>query len=272
MLSFFIEKEKNKKILNLDVSLIQRNPNQPRKIFDDEALLELSNSIKEYGVMQPINVRKINDKYELISGERRLLATKLAGIKKIPAIVSEISDSDSAAMALTENIQRQNLNFIEEAYAFVSIMSEYKMTQEELAKKIGKTQSTVANKVRILRLSDDMINKILENKLTERHARAILKISDHKLQEEVLDKIIQDKLNVDESEKLIEKTLQDRAVCANIKRNTSKIRYVLKDVKIFTNTIKKSVEIMKKSGIMATYAVVKNEDEYQININIPLTK
>lgn len=264
MLSFFIEREKDKKIVNLDVEEITRNPNQPRKIFDEAALVELSNSIKEYGVMQPINVRKINDRYELISGERRLLASKLAGIKTIPAIVSKISDTDSAAMALTENIQRQNLNFIEEAYAFVSVMSEYNITQEELAKKIGKTQSTVANKVRILRLSDSMINKILENKLTERHARAILKITDDKLQDQVLDKIIKNKLNVDESEKLIKKIL------SNDKKPRTKIRYIVKDVKIFTNTIKKSVEIMKKSGIMATYAVLQKDNEYEINIRIPV--
>ena len=258
----------DKKVLELSVDEIKPNPNQPRKYFNKEALEELVNSIKEFGVMQPVTVRLINGHcYELVCGERRLRAAKLAGLATIPAIVITINDNKSALIAITENIQRQNLNYIEEALGYQSLIEDYGLTQEEVAQKLGKSQSSIANKIRILRLSDNIKGLLLDHSLTERHARAFLKIPDEKVREEVVLKVIANELNVKKTEELVEETIE-KIRESTIVVNDQRIKRHFGDIRLITNTIKKSVEIMKNSGIDAVYRVEERVGGYEIVINI----
>ncbi len=186
----------DKRVMEIPIENIVPNPYQPRKIFSQTALEELSSSIKVYGILQPITVRQKDDKYELIAGERRFRAAKLASFKTIPAIINNMSDESSAVLALLENLQREDLNFIEEAMGYENLIKEHSFTQQQLAEKLGKNQSTIANKLRILRLPSDVKIKLVENGLTERHARALLKLPTEDLMKEVLDKIIKNELTV----------------------------------------------------------------------------
>lgn len=195
-----------KNINYISVDLISPNIYQPRKYFDEESLNELAQSIKSYGIVQPLSVRKLNEyKYELIAGERRLRAAKKIGLKEVPVIIVNISDKESAAIALLENLQRENLNFLEEAEAYYNLIKDHSYTQEKLAEVIGKKQSTIANKIRILKLNKQVREIILKNNLTERHARALLKLPSVELQIKILDIILKKSLNVKKTEELIEK-------------------------------------------------------------------
>ncbi len=202
------KKSEEKKITMISIDLIRPNPYQPRRKFDNSTMDELCRSIQQYGVIQPINVRKVNNThYELVAGERRLRAAAMAGHKEVPAIIVDIGEDDSAIMALIENLQREDLGYLEEAEGYRNLIKEHGLTQEELAQKIGKSQSTIANKIRILRLSP-MVKKILsDNGLTERHARALLKIDDEQIQLKVLQKVCDRGLNVRKTEELVQKAL-----------------------------------------------------------------
>lgn len=254
----------------IPIEKIRPNPYQPRRNFEKIQLDELANSIREYGVMQPISLRYINGtSYELVTGERRLRASKLIGLETIPAIIIDITDRDSAVIALIENVQRQNLNYLEEAEGYQNIMYDYGITQEELAKKLGKNQSTIANKLRILRLSDEMKTILMENDLSERHARTLLKIPDEKIQKEVVEKIIFQNLNVKKSEELVEQTVQ-KILDNNLPKEEQKIKRFINDIRLFTNTIKQAVDIMNKSGVEAKYLMEEKDHFYEIKINIPM--
>lgn len=254
----------------ISVNNIRPNPYQPRKVFDKLMLDELASSIKEFGIMQPISVRKINDEfYELIAGERRLRATKLAGLTEIPAIIIEVNDKDSAVIALIENLQRENLNYIEEAEGYYNLINDYDLTQEEVAKQVGKSQSTIANKLRILKLSTEVKKVLLDNSLSERHARALLKLPNEELQLSILNKIIEQSLNVKKTEELIERTL-NRIFEQENKKDKPVIKRYLKDIRIFTNTIKQAVDMMESSGIEVDYKVKEVDDSYEISIVIPM--
>lgn len=253
----------------IPVDEIRPNPYQPRRNLERVKLNELADSIKEYGVMQPITVRCINKGYELVTGERRLKASRIAGIEKIPAIVVYISDKDSAIMALIENIQRQNLSYFEEAEGYKNIMQDYGMTQEEVAKKVGKSQSSIANKIRVLRLSNKVKNKIIESELSERHARALLKLNDEEdLQLEIIDKVIIQGLNVKRTEELVENYMEKILKNQPINSENKKKRGI-RDIRIFTNTIKQAIETMSNLGVEVNYLVEEKRDFYEIKINIP---
>lgn len=253
----------------ISVNNIRPNPYQPRKVFDKLMLDELANSIKEFGVMQPVSVRRINQEYfELIAGERRLRATKLAGLTEIPAIVIDVNDKDSAVIALIENLQRENLNYIEEAEGYYNLIHDYDLTQEEVAKQVGKSQSTIANKLRILKLSEQVKKVLLDHHLSERHARALLKLPSEELQLSILSKVIEQTLNVKKTEELIERTL-NRMMEQNKKDKTTVKRY-LKDIRIFTNTIKQAVDMIESSGVEVDYKVKEIDDAYEISIVIPM--
>ena len=180
----------NREINNISVDKIFPNTYQPRRFFNEEALEELSQSIKEHGIIQPITVRKRGESFELVAGERRWRAARMAELKVVPCNIIEITDTESAEIALLENLQREDLNFIEEAEAYYNLINDHRFTQDELAKRMGKKQSTIANKLRILKLSPRVRESCLENKLTERHARALLSLPNEELQLKVLDKII----------------------------------------------------------------------------------
>ncbi len=225
-----------RKSVELPISSVRANPEQPRKHFAEEELNDLKNSIAEYGVLQPIIVKK--DKsgfYFLIAGERRLRAAKLAGLSKIPALIKEFDDKDTALIAVVENVQRENLSYIEEAYAYRKLIDDFGLTQGELSEKIGKRQSTISNKLRILTLPPDIQEKLIEAKLTERHARALLKVEDAAVREKILQRVISHNLNVKQTEKLIDDyMMKDEAEY----RSRRKINYI--SYKIYTNTIRKA--------------------------------
>ena len=247
------------RILNIDTSLILKNPNQPRKIFEESALFELAESIKECGIIQPLTVRKLSDNsYELVAGERRLRAAKLLGLKNVPVIIVNINDNTSALIALIENLQRQDLSFFEEAISYDKLIKEFSYTQEELAGKLGKKQSTIANKLRLLRLSDDIKGRAVEYNLSERHCRALLKLDDEENRIKILNMIISKNMNVLDTEIYIDSLLYQKA--SKVKKE-KRIIPLFKDIRIFTNTVKQAVEIMKKAGVSAD-SKKKETDEY----------
>ncbi len=200
-----------KYVMEIPIEKIIPNPYQPRKEFFQESLKELSASIESYGVIQPISVRKIGkEKYELVAGERRLKAAKLANLPTVPAIIQDqLDDKGSAVLAVIENLQREDLNFIEEAKGYEHLLSDHGFTQKELAQKIGKNQSTIANKIRILRLPPELLRRIVEQGLTERHGRALLKLPDEELRKMTLDQIIKEDFTVKRTEELVQEILQE---------------------------------------------------------------
>lgn len=256
-------------ILNIPVDRIAPNPYQPRKEFSKNALEELSASIKQYGVLQPINVRNIGDNfYELISGERRLRASKLAGVKEIPAIVVEVVEQDSAVIALIENLQREDLNFMEEAEGYFNLINDHGMTQEELAQKVGKKQSTIANKLRLLKLPAAVKEALLNNGLTERHARALLKLPDETMQIKALRTILSRQLNVKKTEELIEKMLDEIAASSSEQKVEKKIKGKI-NYNIYVNTIKNTYKEILKTGYKLQYDQVDKGEYIEITLKVP---
>ncbi|MCL2360917.1 MAG: nucleoid occlusion protein [Defluviitaleaceae bacterium] len=256
-------------ILHLPLGIVNSNPYQPRRMFDRESLEELATSIKTYGVLQPISVRHINGAgYELVAGERRLRACKLAGLSTIPAIVVDITDHDSAVLAMIENLQRKDLHFFEEAHGLSNLMTDYGFTQEALAGRIGKTQSTIANKIRIMRLSRNVQKLIIDNDLTERHARALLKLSNEEDQLEVLTKVIKQGLTVRKTEALIEATLSP--VTQSI-GGQSPFKAYIRDIRILTNSIKENLDMVRQSGIDTHFDMEQTDTGYNIMIKLNYT-
>ena len=200
--------EEKDKIINVSVEDILPNRFQPRLAFDEQELNSLSNSIRKYGVLQPVILRQIGDKYEIIAGERRYKATVQAGLKTIPAIIKKTDDNTSAEIALLENLQRKNLTVIEEAQSFKKLMDKG-FTQDDIASKMGISQSSIANKIRLLNLPRKVQDALLFNKISERHARSLISLNDKDLQEELLDKIINERLTVKQTEEEINKLLNN---------------------------------------------------------------
>ena len=255
----------NRKTTELPIGSIFANPEQPRKYFAEEELNDLKNSIAEYGVLQPILVKKDgNGKYFLIAGERRLRAAKLAGISKIPAIVKEFDEKDTALIAVIENVQRENLSYIEEAYAYRKLIDDFGLTQGELSEKIGKRQSTISNKLRILTLPADIQEKLISAKLTERHARALLRVEDARIREKVLDRVINNNLNVKQTEKLIDDFMAREEAEHRRRRKINYISY-----KIYANTIKKAFTQIKNMENNAEFFEDDKGEYIELKIVIP---
>ncbi len=245
-------------ILEIDINKIEANKNQPRKYFDEESLLELSESIKNYGMIQPIVVRRINDYYELIAGERRFRAAKIAGLKKLPAIIKDFDKSTAFEVALIENIQRKDLNPIEEAESFYKLQTEFGFSQEEIAEKVGKSRSAIANAIRLLNLDSRVLNFVRENKLSGGHAKALLSISDGNMQFELAERVIEEDFSVRETEKIV-KSLQQ-------KQNTEMIEQKPQNTIQFDTTTYRSIENDLK-GLFATKVKVsaqKNKGKIEI--------
>ena len=256
---------KKSKFTEVPIEQISTNPHQPRKTFHYDSLIELRDSIMQYGLIQPITVRRgTYSKYELIAGERRFRACKLAGMKTIPAIIITVDNYKSASLALIENLQRENLNFFEEAEGYSNLISDFNITQEELASKIGKTQATIANKIRILKLSPAIKKIIKANHLTERHARALLRLPDDQAQLKALKYIAEKHLNVTQTDSYIDFLLKPKNPNA-----PKKPLRVFKDIRVFTNTIKQAIDMMNQSGIKAYTEKDENDDyiEYRVRIS-----
>lgn len=254
MFTTLIKPSKNELISKIPIDKILPNPYQPRTNFEQKSIDQLANSIKNYGLLQPIVVRKKGDFYFLVAGERRLRACKAIGLYEINAIVLDIKDEDSAVMALIENIQRENLDFFDEALGYKQLMEEFKLTQVEIANKVGKTQATIANKIRLLNLPPEVKIKIKENNLTERHARALLKLTCKEDQLYILDCIIKDNLNVNSAERLIDEFIES-------KKSKRLMKVAINDCRVIYNTIKKSLKIFQRTNV--NYDIVENKtDEY----------
>lgn len=253
------------KVLEIPVAAIAPNPDQPRVIFDDYELSQLAVSIQQNGLLQPLTVRKseTGSGYELISGERRLRACKLLNAEYVPCIVMETDSRSSAVLAVIENIQRADLNYIEEALAFKSLIDHYALTQEDCAARLGIAQSTVANKLRLLRLTDEEKALVLRYRLNERQARALLKLPSE-LRAGAVERISQNQLNTAQTDKLVEELLTEKP------QKPQKRTWAFKQVGLYINTFNKTIDTMKKAGINCEARSVKNEDyiEYVVKINL----
>ena len=251
-----------------DIPIIKIRPNkaQPRKVFSEDELSALSRSISENGILQPLTVRKVSStEYELVAGERRLRAAVMAGLRKVPCIVVKCSDRESAVYALLENLQRADLGIFEEARGIAKLIRRYGLTQEQAAIKLGKTQSTIANKLRLLRLSEEEQEWMEKAGLSERHARALIRIENETVRREVLSRIITENLNVKQTEELV--SILSNSASKTNKRSNSKA--VIKDIRIFLNTINRAIDTMRLSGINAQSNKTDTEDFIEYTIRIP---
>ena len=252
-----------------DIPIIKIRPNkaQPRKVFSEDELSALSRSISENGILQPLTVRKVSStEYELVAGERRLRAAVMAGLRKVPCIVVKCSDRESAVYALLENLQRADLGIFEEARGISKLIRRYGLTQEQAAIKLGKTQSTIANKLRLLRLSEEEQEWMEKAGLSERHARALIRIENETVRREVLSRIITENLNVKQSERLVGIYLNSTPKPSRVKGNS---KAVIKDIRIFLNTINRAIDTMRLSGINAQSNKTATEDFIEYTIRIP---
>lgn len=254
-----------KKVTEIPLRMIHANPAQPRKVFSEEELAELASSIREFGVIQPVLVKKDRlGGYLLIAGERRTKAAAMAGLETIPALIREEDERNIALLALVENVQRENLNYIEEAYAYKNLMDEHGLTQQEIARQVGKKQSTISNKVRLLSLPPDIREVLADQKLTERHARALLKISDEEARRNILKRVVERELNVRQTEKLIEEYLEKEEEENRRKRRVCYINY-----KIYVNSIRKAFQEVSSAEKNAKYFQNENDGFVEIRIVIP---
>ena len=264
-----LQKSSDVQVLQVPLSKIVPNPYQPRKEFESEALSELADSIRQYGVLQPLLVAPgKDDTYILIAGERRLRASTMAGLGTVPVIVSEYTTQQIAEIALIENLQRKDLHYLEEAEGYEKLVSIFHLTQESMAIRVGKKQSTIANKLRLLRLPVSVRNKLHNSELTERHARALLKLENEETQKAVLQKVLKGKLNVRQTEALVEKALKEAG-----KQNEKKPRLVIvNDVRIYLNSIKEVMETVKNSGIPASMEQEMDGDDVVVTLRIKNVK
>lgn len=253
------------RLTRLPVMKIMPNPSQPRKLFPEDELRSLAQSITENGLLQPVTVRRESGVYYLVAGERRLRACKLAGLKEIPAIISDCEPEDSAVLALLENVQRRDLHMFEQANAIVNLLREWQITQEEAARRLGMSQSYLANKVRLLKLSQDEQDEIIKHKLSERHARALLRIDEIELRQKVLQAVVARGLNVARTEELVAESLKPKEPVRGKGRRT----FVAKDIRLFINTIDHAVDAMKTAGIQAQTEKKETEEYIECVVRIP---
>ena len=255
------------KVVQVDINDIFPNPYQPRKVFEEEGLEELAASIGEYGVLQPMLVAPAeNNTYLLIAGERRWRASKLAGLQEVPVIISEYTSQQIAEIALIENLQREDLNYIEEAEGYERLMQMFKLTQEAMAARVGKKQSTIANKLRLLRLGDQVRAKLQEADLSERHARALLRLKTEERQLQALQVIIKNNYNVRQTEQYIAKLLEETTP------EKKKRQIIVNDVRIYLNSIKQVVNSIKTVGIPVQMEQGMEGDDVVISVRIKNTK
>ncbi len=254
-------------IQNIPLANIRPNRYQPRTKFDEEKIAELAKTLHTHGIIQPIVVRKLDeDRYEIIAGERRYRAAQRLGWDTIPAIVREMNDKETASLALIENIQREELSPIEEARAYQQLIEIHNLTQEALAQRLGKGQSTIANKLRLLKLPDRVQEALLNKEITERHARAILPLKDEEKQLKILEEIIEKNLNVKQTEARVEKMLTGGEAPKPKRLSVSR------DVRIAVNTIRQSIKMIEKSGIALETSEEEADEYYEIKIRIPKKK
>lgn len=244
---------------------IRPNPQQPRRSFDEEGLAELAASIRSCGILQPLTVRRAGEGYELVAGERRLRAARIAGLREVPCLVAQVGEEDSALLALMENLQRRDLDCWEEAQAIARLISRYGLSQEEAARRLGRAQPAVANKLRLLRLPEDVRALLRENGLTERHARALLRLQDPEVQRRAAGDMVRRGMNVAQAEAYVEKLLQSAQVTPPRGRST----YIIKDVRLFLNSVDRGLHLMRQAGVDAGWNRQDTDREILLTIRIP---
>ena len=255
------KKEPADRVLSLPLEAIRPNPDQPRRFFDPEGLEELADSIRALGILQPLTVRQTDSGWELVAGERRLRAAALAGLDRVPCIAIQADSQSSSLLALVENLQRRDLDFLEEALALDKLLRTYCLSQDEVARRIGKSQSAVANKLRLLRLPPLLLTRLREAGLAERHARALLRLeNDHRL-EQAAEHVIVYKLTVAQTEQYVESLLAKKA--------KPKRTYVIKDVRLFLNTVNRGLSMMRSAGVDACFQRQDTEEAICLTIRIP---
>lgn len=254
-------------LLQIEINIIRPNPFQPRQVFDAEKTAELMQSIKTYGLLQPVIVRTISGGYELVAGERRLRACQQLGWTQIPAVVKDISESAMATMALIENLQREDLSFLEEAAGYERLLKEFKLTQEVLAQRLGKSQSTIANKLRLLKLPDSVKEKLLSQELTERHARALLKLPDEAAQMKILQEVCNLGYTVRQTENRVAAYLRKLAPQPKERK-----KVIIRDVRIFLNTIRQAVSLLESGGLGPKLKEKDCGDYLEVTICVPKNK
>ena len=255
----------SQKVLFLPLESIAPNPNQPRKHFSSQALEELAVSIRAVGLLQPLTVRRSGAQWELIAGERRLRACKLAGLREVPCLVIQADSALSAALALVENIQRRDLDFWEEAQALERLISQCGLSQEEAARRVGKSQSAVANKLRLLKLPPDVLETLRGGGGSERHARALLSLPTPALQLEAARRVVEEKMTVAQTEEMVQRMLNPE----EYKKPERQRIYVVKDVRLFLNTLNRGLDLMRSAGVQAQCDREDREEEIQLTIRIP---
>lgn len=256
-------KEINKVVL-IPLAQIHKSPSQPRRHFDSEALNELAQSIKSSGLLQPVTVRKLSENYyELIAGERRTMAYQKLGYDVIPAIVEDYSDEQSIVLTLIENLQRKDLNCFEEAAGIERLMQELGLNQQQISQKLGKAQSTVANKLRLLKYSTETQQKMLEADFTERHARALLKLPDEETVSAAISTVVKEHLNVEQTEQLV------HSIVKKIPAKQGTRIFIIKDMRMFMNSIQKAVTTMNQAGIPVDTSKTENDNFVEVLIKIP---
>ena len=258
--------ERKERVLTLRVEDIRPNPHQPRQTFDDEGLRELASSIRRHGILQPLTVRSAGGgKWELVAGERRLRAAKLAGLEKVPCIRREADDRESALLALVENLQRRDLHYLEEAAAIAAYIRQTGITQEEAAAQLGRSPSALANKLRLLRLSPACRELLVRNALTERHARCLLRLEDEEERLAALRHIADKQLNVAQAEQYVDQRLAQLQSTPPKRRRT----FILKDVRLFLNSLDRGLWMVRDAGVDARTERQETDDAILLTIRIP---
>ena len=257
-------------ILYLRTDELQPNPVQPRTVFDEDSLAELAESIRSYGILHPLTVRRRAGRYELVAGERRLRAARLAGLREVPCVLMDVNMEDAGLIALIENLQRRDLDFLEEANGIRQLIRMFGMSQEEAARRLGKSQSAVANKLRILKLPEDLLETLRGRGLSERHARALLRLPDDESRRAALGKIIEKDMTVAAAESYIDALLAQKET--GEEPAEGKRSFVMRDLRLFLNSVTRSLELMRQGGVAADMQRRETPDALILTISIPKGK
>ena len=249
----------------IPINDIRPNPQQPRRRFDEGGLRELSESIAAYGILQPLTVRAQNGGYELVAGERRWRAARMAGLRQVPCLLARVDEEDAALLALIENLQRRDLDYMEEASAIARLLRRYGLSQQQAAEKLGRSQSAVANKLRLLRLEEPVVDALRRYGLTERHARALLRLEDGEQRLAAAEHMGKRGMNVAAAEAYIEQLIARSQTTPPKRRST----YVIKDVRLFLNSVERGIRLMRGAGVGAKVARQDTEEEICLTVRIP---
>lgn len=252
-------------VVQMPVQELLPNPMQPRRVFDSDSLESLAASIRQHGILQPLTIRQSWRGWEVVAGERRLRAAKLAGLTQVPCLVAVLDDNESALLALLENLQRQDLHYLEEANALSAFLKKTGMSQEEVSQRLGRSPSAVANKLRLLKLSPDCASELLNHHLSERHARALLRLEDESERRAALKHIISADLNVAQTENYIEQRLRALQTHQPHQRKT----YIIKDVRLFLNSVDRGLRMIRDAGVNADCGREETDDSILLTIRIP---